>query len=104
MSVYDLALDDLVSMSFFRLDEVIGVNLTETKRKIDKIDNLEKYLFLVLQCLMEGFNFNVLNGYEKYTINIKMDSILSINFDIDDDTKKKIYTNGYNETIQFFKE
>lgn len=87
-----------------RLDEVIGANLADSKKSEEKIDNLEKYLYLVLQCLMEGFNFNILNNYKNYTINVEMDSIISINYDIDKETKQKIYDAGFNATMQFFKE
>ena len=87
-----------------RLDEVIGANLVESKKNEESIDNLEKYLFLVFQCLMKGFTFNILNNYKEYTINVGMDSIIAINYDIDKETKQKIYDAGFSATMKFFKE
>jgi len=85
-----------------RLDDVIGVYLVESKKTTEKIGNLEKYLFLVMQCLTEGVTYNATKGYEKYTIRVNMDPIISFNFNIANDKKKKMFDRGYQSVIDFF--
>jgi len=86
-----------------RLDDVIGVYLVESVKTTEKIGSLEKYLFLVMQCLTEGVTYNATKDYEKYTIRVHMDSIISFNFNISNDKKKKMFDRGYKYVMDYFK-
>lgn len=87
-----------------RLEEVIGIYLTDIRSICQKIDNLESYLFNVIQCLMEGVTFNSVKGYEKYTISVKLDQVNIANFKIDIDKKIMTYKAGYDAVINYLNE
>ena len=84
-----------------RLDDVIGIYLVESKNITNKIENLEMYLFLVMQCLMEGVTYNAINGYEKYTIQVNLKPIIALNYNVTNDKKKEMYECGYQSTIKY---
>ena len=86
-----------------RLDEVIGIYLTDIRSVCQTIGNLESYLFNVIQCLMEGVTFNSTKGYEKYTISVKLDQVNLANFKIDLDKKITTYKAGYDSVINYLK-
>jgi len=86
-----------------KLDSVLGVYLNNGKNRAEKIDNLEKYLFRILQCLIKGMSHNLTNGYDKCTIHVNIDQIMAVNFDVTQSQKKKMYMVGYNSVIKHFK-
>lgn len=86
-----------------RLDDVIGIYLTEGDDYIEKFDNIEVYSQRVLECLGEGVNFNSKKGFEKYTINLHVEPISFINFNINVETKEKIYNKGYKTIMHVLK-
>ena len=51
-----------------KLDEVIGLYLTEFRDDIDTINNIEDYMLHMIECFFEGITYNSLKGYEKYSI------------------------------------
>jgi NTE family protein len=77
-----------------RLDKVLGVFLEDTKDITETIDHFETYIFLIIECLMSGVNFNSRKGYEKYTITVKLESINIIDFELDIKRKITIYESG----------
>ena len=84
-----------------RLDEVIGAYLVESKNIINKISNLEKYISLIIQCLMSGVVHRSLSGYEDCTIRVNMESIVSFNYDITQEIKTDMFRRGYKATMDF---
>lgn len=80
-------------------ENTIGILLTDSKNKIDKIENLETYILRVLQCIMEGMAFNCKKGFENSTIDIEVESISLTNYDIGDEKKDTLFMKGYNTII-----
>jgi len=77
------------------IKNTIGILLVDSKNIIEKIDNLETYILMVLKCLMYGLLINSKNGYEDNTIEINVQSINSINYELDDHQKDELFINGY---------
>lgn len=84
------------------LDDVLGVYLAESHDVLETIDNVEIYLHRVIQCLMEGVTFNSKKGYDKYTINIKLENINFVDFSINSKKKRKMFKQGYNVVKKYF--
>lgn len=85
-----------------RLDDVMGFYITETNDVVDKIDNLEVATLRIFQCFMEGVNFNSKKGFEKYTIDVNMESISIINYELDEKKKMELFKVGYDTILNIF--
>lgn len=97
---------DNYPMSYFEscnikngLYDTIGILITESNKVIDKIDNLETYIFRVLQCMMICMTNNCKKGYENNTIEVQTDAIDFTNFGISDELKDLFIINGYKSII-----
>lgn len=85
-----------------KLEETVGVFLKNIYVEKHSIKNTEDFLFNLIQCLSEGRNNNCVNGYEKYSIIIKLDNIKVLDLQMDEKSKQKIFSNGYDAAIKFF--
>lgn len=92
---------DNYPMSYFEngLHDTIGILITESNTIIDKIDNLETYIFRVLQCMMICMTNNCKKGYENNTIEVQLDAVDFTNFGIEDELKDLFIINGYKSII-----
>lgn len=81
------------------LDEVIGLYLTEKRKVMENIDNIEDYLLQTIECLLEGVTCNSLRGYDKYSIKINLEKISVINFNVDQKTKQTLFQAGYDAAM-----
>jgi NTE family protein len=81
-----------------RMDEVIGVYLSENREYIKDITNMEEFLLNLMHCFFEGMKCNSIKGFGKNTILIKLPSngsgVSALNFDINNITKKDLYDRG----------
>lgn len=84
------------------LDNTLGIYLIESPNVIENIDDSETYLFRIFQCFMEGVNFNSKKGYEKHTINIHLESVSAVNYNIDEKKKTEIFNKGYTTVKEFY--
>jgi len=84
-----------------KLEKVIGIYLNESKKDYIKINNLEEYLKTVLFCFMEGATYNSKKGYDKYTIDINLESINAIDYGVSLKEKEYMYNIGYKKTMEF---
>lgn len=80
----------------------IGVYLNEVKNNIEKINNIETFLFSNMDCIFEGINDILIKSYEKQTINLILPKISIFDLSINNKKKKELFDFGYNETIIFF--
>lgn len=86
-----------------QLDNVLGIYLSNSKNKAKKINGTYQYISLVLGCLFEGSTKNIIRGYEKYTININIDSMVPVEFSMDLENKQLLYNSGYDAVVNFYK-
>lgn len=78
-----------------KLDSVIGIYLCDHVDFQDKINNLEDYLLHLMQCLFEGATCNAINGFEQYTIPIKISKVNMLNLDLSVEKRQEIFDIGY---------
>lgn len=85
------------------LDDVIALYLADVRDQIEDITNIEDLLLHILQCLFEGVTCNSLKGYDKYVIRISLQKISMVDFRIDQETKQKLFDEGYEAVMNKFK-
>ena len=92
---------DNYPISIFKdnLHDTIGILLIDAKDKVDKIDDLETYILRVFQCIMYGMSLNSKHGYESNTIDIHVESINIVNYEIDDIKKDELFIKGYKSVM-----
>jgi len=95
-------IDDYPIHLFDNLDETIGVYLIPTKNNIKVINGLDIYITRVMYCIFEGMSFNSRTGYEKYTIDVHLESINSVDYDLNNHKKNEMFMKGYAAVIQKF--
>lgn len=79
-----------------KLDQVIGIYLTQSKYILNNIPNIETYTCQILQCFMESMDYNSMRGFENYTIKITLDNLSAIDYEIPKKDKIKMFESGYN--------
>jgi NTE family protein len=84
------------------LHETIGVFLKDIYVEKNLINNTEEFLLNLIQCLSKGMSNNSINGYEKYSIIVKLEKIKMFDLEIDNVTKEKIYNAGYICATEYF--
>jgi NTE family protein len=88
-----------------RLDEVIGVYLTETKEFTKEIKHMEDFLFNLIQCFLEGITCNSIKGFEKQTILISLPPSGGImNLNITGCVKKDLFDRGIRAGNKYYSE
>lgn len=98
----DGACIDNFPMHLFKdcMDETIGILLGDSKNKIDEIIDLETYILRVLMCIMDGISYSSIKGYENNTVEINMESINIVNYEIDNNKKDELFLKGYAAVYQ----
>jgi NTE family protein len=81
-----------------KIDQVIGIYLEEELNYSENPQNIEEDLARNYEIIIKGVNFGCKKGFEKYTIDIPFNDIISINYNIDNKTKDQLYSKGYNLT------
>lgn len=85
-----------------RLSQVIGIYLNENREFIKNIENIEDFLFHLIECLFEGVSCNSVKGFEKQTIDIKLPKASILNLAIDSTFKKGLFQIGYRTVNKYF--
>ena len=85
------------------IESVIGAYLVESRDHTDSIDNLELCIMSIINCLMEGVNYNSVKGYEKSTIKINVSAINITKYGLSYVEKKQMFNAGFNQTIDYLK-
>lgn len=90
-----------------KINKVLGLYLIEDSSDIhydnyNNIENLEDYLMIVFECIMKGLRANSTRGFDKFTINIKINESFT-NFNISDKKKDKIFNIGYKTVMEKYK-
>lgn len=85
------------------IEKVIGIHIKEKNKEEQKISNFEDYIKSILYCFIEGKQNNNIEKYKKYTIEIHLDNINPLNFNLSKEDKEKIYKIGFNKTIEYIK-
>jgi len=85
-----------------RLEKVIGIYLVDRLDEIENIKNIETYILRMVQCLMKGATFNSKKGYDKWTIDIHLESLNLVDYGISLQKKRDMYDIGYKTVINRF--
>lgn len=86
-----------------RLNDIVGIYLVETVDQTDYIGDLETYTMRVIQCFMEGMNFNSKKAFEKHTIEVHLDYINIVDFASISNKRDDMYKRGYEAVINHLK-
>lgn len=76
-------------------NDTLGLYIVDSYDKVDNINNLETYILRLLETFMKGMTINATKGHENYTVNIHVESINVINYNIDDAKKDELFLKGY---------
>ena len=82
-----------------KLDDTVGILLIDPKNEMEKIDNLETYIMRVLNCITVGMQLYSKKNYESNTIEINIEMLNIVNFDINDKIKDELFLQGYAAVI-----
>ena len=95
---------DNYPISIFKdqINDVLGIYLLECDKGSIDINNIEVYSSRVMQCLIHGLNRTVRQGYEKCTIDIHVEFINVLNYEIDKDKKIELFNKGYQTILARF--
>lgn len=89
-------------INYFK-ENVIGIILHNNYKK-NMINNIENYLFSIINSLQSQYEKFYIKNYENNTVIIDGSNIYSMNMDINKERKKELYEYGYNETMKHFNE
>ena len=81
------------------LNNIIGINLKNKNIYIDQFNSHQEYLYQLMKCLLKSSHIDK-KKYNKTTIELLVDNINDIN--INNETKLKLYNQGYNHPIKIF--
>ena len=82
------------------IEEVIGVYLN-SDYEFCSIKNFKEYFISVLQTLADGYVYNSIRGFDKYTIIIKT-KVNFLQFELSKEEKSSLIELGYENTIEYF--
>ncbi|QKF93939.1 patatin-like phospholipase [Fadolivirus algeromassiliense] len=77
------------------INNTIGILLVDSKDVIEKINDLETYVLRVIQSMMIGMSINSKNGYENNTVEVHVESINIVNYEINEEMKDELFIKGY---------
>jgi predicted acylesterase/phospholipase RssA len=86
-----------ISMFKHKIDQVIGIYVSEEKKVEEKISSIESFMKNMMECLREGVDSTYYRGYEARTIFIKCHS------GEDRESISAMFDTGYRESIKYFK-
>ena len=85
-----------------KLDEVIGIYLSDVNENVENINNIEDILINIFQSMLEGITCNSLKGYEKYSIKLNLSRISLMDLNLNKQKKKELFDIGYNAFLNKF--
>jgi predicted acylesterase/phospholipase RssA len=84
-----------------KLNDTIGILLDSNSNYIDNFDEIDKYFFRIITCLIASSDGNKFEIFNKNTIKISVDYNF-MDFNISTEIKKKMFTVGYETTKNFY--
>lgn len=84
------------------LDDAIGLLLVDAKSTTEKIEDIETYLMKVFKCMMIGMDYHCKRGFECNTIEIHVENINVMAFNINDQKIDELFLKGFNAVITHF--
>lgn len=81
----------------------VGVYVRAEQQFKKSIDNLEDFLFALLDAIIEGMTSNSINAFESNTVVINTPDIKMTESVISNNAKKDMYARGYESTKNFLK-
>ena len=84
-----------------KLNDVIGIYMDDLYESNESINEIEKYFYSIFKCIWRGMNYNKLDLFKKYIINIIIPGNHGTNWDISQEEKKKLYNLGYENAEKF---
>ena len=84
-----------------KLNDVIGIYLDDIYDYNDEIDEIQDYFLRIFKCVFRGLNYNKIELYKKHFIHIKTHGSHTTNWEISSQEKKKLYDEGYNQTLLY---
>lgn len=78
----------------------LGLFIIGGKTTVTEIPDAETYLLQVCRCLMYAYSLQSRKGYEKYTINIHVENVHILEFDITNETKDTLFIIGYQSVLE----
>jgi NTE family protein len=78
-----------------KMSNVLGLYIHKNIDDTYNMQNFSSYVMLVFETFMSGIDKSLVRGYDDNTINIFIDNINSIDFNIDISKKIKLYQDGY---------
>jgi NTE family protein len=82
------------------IEEVIGIYL-DSDYEYCNIKNFKEYFISILQTISDGYVYNAIRGFDKYTIIIKT-KISFLQFELSKEEKLSLINLGYEKTIEYF--
>lgn len=83
-----------------QLDDTLGIFLIGGKTTVKEISDPETYLLQVMMCIMYGFTLQAKKGYEKSTINIHLEHVSILEFDITSEMKDVLFLIGLQSILE----
>lgn len=88
---------------FEDINDVLGIYLVERGEECE-IGDFETFIIKTFQCFVNGINKMRRDGYEKSTIDIEVDFINILNFNVSNEFKKVLFKEGYDSVMKRFEE
>ncbi|ARF09385.1 patatin-like phospholipase [Indivirus ILV1] len=83
-----------------QLDETIGLFLYGGKVTVKDIEDTETYLLQIMRCLYYSFTMQARKGYEKNTINIHLEHVSVLEFEITQEMKDILFIIGFQSVLE----
>ena len=101
----DGACNDNYPIHLFKdeLFATIGLCLRSENKYVEKIDNIETFLYCLIKSLGEGVTCNSINGFENETILINCPNVEITQFTIEKELKKELFECGKKSCDDFIK-
>lgn len=85
------------------LQDAIGLLLIDAKTTTEKIKDVETCFMKIFKCLMIGMDYRCKQGFEYNTIDIHVENINIMTFNINDYKIDELFLKGFNAVIDFLK-
>lgn len=82
------------------LDETLGIFIVGGKSTIKEIPDPETYILQVFKTIMYAFALHNKKGYEKYTINIHVENVNILDFELNDEMKDVLFIIGFQSVLE----
>jgi NTE family protein len=86
-----------------RVNDVLGIYVKTLTNNVNTINNIEEYLLYVIECLVEGIDIKLIKGYEKQTLNVPLNIVNCIDYNISSEKRLELFNSGYDYIDGIFK-